>query len=165
MAARRGVPGRQCRLITDLSAMPRPKISPGTADDIEAAFYDALLHGDVPRLMECWADEDDIVCLLPGGSRLVGHAAIRAAFETLFAHGGLKVHPERVRRIEAGTCSVHNVIERLDVMGNDGPTSAWVVATNVYAKTVHGWRIVTHHASPGSEDDPRDSLGPSTLLH
>ena len=48
-------------MITDLSAMPRPKISPGTADDIEAAFYDALLHGDVPRLMECWADEDDIV--------------------------------------------------------------------------------------------------------
>jgi len=29
----------------------------GTADEIEAAFYEALRTGDITRLMACWADE------------------------------------------------------------------------------------------------------------
>ena len=41
------------------------------------------------------------------------------------------------------------MVERIEVMGHDGPGSAWVVATNVYAKTAQGWRMVAHHASPG----------------
>lgn len=145
--------------------MRRPKFSPGTADDTEAAFYDALQHSDLDRLMGCWADEEDIVCVHPGGARLVGHAAIRAAFEALFAHGSVKVHPERVRRLDAGSCSVHSVIERVDVMGDDGPASAWILATNVYAKTAQGWRMVTHHASPGSGTEPVDTAGTPSLLH
>jgi ketosteroid isomerase-like protein len=145
--------------------MRRPKFSPGTADDTETAFYDALQHGDLERLMECWADEDDIVCVHPGGARLVGHAAIRAAFETLFAHGNVKAHADRVRRLDAGTCRVHSVIERIEVMGDDGPANAWVVATNVYAKTAQGWRLVSHHASPGSRNEPTDSLSAPTVLH
>ncbi|MGM9428455.1 YybH family protein [Hydrogenophaga sp. MI9] len=145
--------------------MRRPKFSPGTADDTETAFYDALQHGDLERLMECWADEDDIVCVHPGGERLVGHAAIRAAFESLFAHGSVKVRPERVRRIDAGGCSVHSVVERVDVMGDDGPANGWIMATNVYAKTVHGWRMVTHHASPGSGTEPVDTAASPSLLH
>ena len=145
--------------------MRRPKFSPGTADDTEAAFYDALQHGDLERLMECWADEEDIVCVHPGGARLVGHTAIRGAFENLFANGSVKVRAERVRRFDAGTCSVHSVVERVDVMGDDGPASGWIMATNVYAKTVHGWRMVTHHASPGSGAEPVDTAVSPSLLH
>jgi ketosteroid isomerase-like protein len=145
--------------------MPRPKFSPGTADDTEAAFYEALQQGDLERLMDCWAEEDDIVCVHPGGGRLIGHAAIRAAFEVLLANGGVKAHPERVRRLDAGSCSVHSVIERLDLMGDDGPTHAWVAATNVYAKTVLGWRMVSHHASPGSRSEPADTFSAPAVLH
>jgi ketosteroid isomerase-like protein len=145
--------------------MRRPKFSPGTADDIEAAFYDALQHGDLERLMECWADEEDIVCVHPGGARLVGHAAIRGAFEALFSHGQVKAHPGRVRRLDAGHCSVHSVIERIEVMSDDGPANAWVVSTNVYAKTAHGWRLLSHHASPGSRHEPADALNAPTVLH
>ena len=39
----------------------------GNPDDIEAAFYDALRQGDIERLMACWADEEEIVCVHPGG--------------------------------------------------------------------------------------------------
>ena len=59
----------------------------GDADDIEAAFYDALQRGDIDRLMACWADEDDIFCIHPGGPRLLGATAIRATFEAMFADG------------------------------------------------------------------------------
>ena len=44
----------------------------GHADETEAAFYDAMQLGDIDKLMACWADEDDIVCVHPGGARLVG---------------------------------------------------------------------------------------------
>lgn len=145
--------------------MPRPKFSPGTADDTEAAFYEALHQGDLERLMACWADEEDIVCVHPGGQRLVGHSAVRAAFEALLANGGVRVQPERARRIDAGGCSVHSVIERIEVMSDDGPAHAWVLATNVYAKTVHGWRMVAHHASPGLPQALPDIVEPRGVLH
>ena len=52
----------------------------GSADEIEAAFYEALRLGDIDKLMACWADEDDIVCVHPGGPRIIGANAIRASF-------------------------------------------------------------------------------------
>ena len=70
----------------------------GSADDVEAAFYEALQAGDLVQMMACWADEDDIVCVHPGGPRLVGAAAIRAAFEAMFSHGSVRAYPERLRQ-------------------------------------------------------------------
>ena len=145
--------------------MRKPKPPLSSPDDTEVAFYDALQQADLERLMDCWADGDDIVCMHPGGPRLLGHAAIRAAFEALFANGTVKAHVEKVRRIDAGSTSVHSVIERVEVMGNDGPQTAWVVATNVYAKTAKGWRLVTHHASPGTRDEPVDVMAEPQVLH
>ena len=49
--------------------MRKPKTPPldaSSPDDMEAAFYEALRHGDIDKLMACWADEDDIVCVHPG---------------------------------------------------------------------------------------------------
>ncbi len=145
--------------------MRKPKLPPGSPDDTEHALYEALQHADIERLMACWADEDDIVCVMPGGPRLVGHAAVRAAFAALFANGAVRAVPERLRRLDAGGCSVHSVVQRVEVMGHDGPASAWVLATNVYAKTARGWRLVAHHASPGTGDEPTDALAAAPLLH
>ena len=121
----------------------------GSADEVESAFYDALHNGDLAQLMACWADEDDIVCVHPGGPRLVGHDAVRAAFEALFANGSVKAVPEKLRRLDAGGCSVHSVVEQVEVMLPDGLHQAVVLTTNVYHKTPEGWRMVAHHASPG----------------
>ena len=70
----------------------------GSADDIEVAFYDALQKGDLEKLMACWADEDEVVCVHPGGPRLVGTGAIRAAFEGMFANGSIQVHAHKIGR-------------------------------------------------------------------
>jgi ketosteroid isomerase-like protein len=48
---------------------------------------------------------------------------------------------------------------------DDGVQQAWVVATNVYAKTAQGWRMVAHHASPGLRTEPVDVSNISTVLH
>jgi len=145
--------------------MRKPKLPLGSPDDTEHAFYDALQHADIERLMACWSDEDDIVCIQPGGPRLVGHAAVRAGFEALFSNGSVQAHPEKVRRLDAGHCSVHSVVERVAVMSDDGMQHAWVVATNVYAKTAQGWRMVAHHASPGIRTEPVEVLAVQPILH
>ena len=145
--------------------MRKTKLPWGSPDDTEQAFYDALQQADIDGLMACWADEDDIVCVHPGGPRLVGHAAVRAAFDAMFANGSVQAHPEKVRRMDADHCSVHSVVERVAVMSDDGLQHAWVVATNVYAKTAQGWRMVAHHASPGSRTEPVEVLTAQPVLH
>jgi ketosteroid isomerase-like protein len=145
--------------------MRKTKLPWGSPDDTEQAFYDALQQADIDRLMACWADEDDIVCVHPGGPRLVGHAAVRAAFDAMFANGSVQAHPEKVRRLDAGHCSVHSVVERVTLMSDDGLQQAWVVVTNVYAKTAQGWRMVAHHASPGSRTEPVEVLTAQPVLH
>ncbi len=137
----------------------------GSADDIEAALYDALRTGNLEKLMACWADEDDIVCVHPGGPRLVGSAEIRASFEQLFANGTLQVTVERVRKVESIASAVHNVLECLDVLTPEGEQKAYVIATNVYHKTAQGWRLVAHHASPGTLQEMQDSASGPQVLH
>lgn len=145
--------------------MRKTRLPPGTPDDTEHAFYEAMQQADIERLMACWADEEDIVCVHPGGPRLLGHGAVRAAFEAFFANGSVQVSPHKVRRLEAGNCSVHSVVERVAIMTDDGPRHAWVMATNVYAKTAQGWRLVAHHASPGSPVEPSEGPASQPVLH
>ena len=149
--------------------MPRTKPSAavvgGSADDVEAAFYEALQKGDLEKLMACWADEDDVVCIHPGGLRLVGVGTIRSAFEALFNQNSIQVKPMNVRRIETVTSVVHSVLERIDVLTGDGPLQAWVVATNVYHRTSQGWRMVLHHASPGTQNQAMEAFEAPPVLH
>lgn len=71
--------------------MPRLKQIHGTAEDIEAGYYDALARADVNALMLLWTDDEEIVCIHPNAPRLVGHDAIRASWEAIFAHDGLHI--------------------------------------------------------------------------
>jgi uncharacterized protein (TIGR02246 family) len=136
-----------------------------SVDDVEAQFYEALQAGDLARLMALWADDDDIACVHPGGPRLLGHGAIRASFEAMFANGAIPVRPQRVRRVESASCAVHHVAERVDIRTAEGVQTAWVIATNVYLKTAQGWRLVLHHASPGSPHDAQEVTDAPSTLH
>jgi ketosteroid isomerase-like protein len=142
-----------------------PPQSIGSADDIETAFYEALQAGDIEKLMACWADEDDIVCVHPGGGRLVGPGAIRAAFDAMFANGTIRAQPEKVRKVDALASSVHSVLERIEVLTDEGPRHAYVVATNVYQRGALGWRMVAHHASPGTPREMHEVSETPTVLH
>ena len=137
----------------------------GNSDDIEAAFYDALQNGDVDKLMACWADEDEIVCVHPGGPRVIGAIAIRATFEAMFSNGSIRAWPERVRKTESVASAVHNLLERVEVLTGEGPRHAWVIATNVYHRTEQGWRLVVHHASPGTPREIQEVSGTPQVLH
>ena len=137
----------------------------GNADEIETQFYDALRVGDIDKLMLCWADEDEIVCVHPGGSRMVGMGAIRSAFDAMFSNGTIRATPLRVRKIEALSSSVHSVIEKIEVMTQEGPREAYVIATNIYHRGAQGWRMVAHHASPGTAREMQEISDAPMVLH
>lgn len=137
----------------------------GSADEVEATFYEALQSADIELLMSCWAQDDDIVCVHPGGPRLLGSGAIRAAFEAMFSHGPLHVRPVQVHRVLALGSAVHSVAERLEVALPDGRHQAVVMATNVYHKAPEGWRMVAHHASPGAVGDAQSLDTARPVLH
>ena len=147
--------------------MARSKASAPLAspDDTEQQFYEALQHGDIERLMAVWSDDEEISCVHPGGPRVVGAGAIRAAFESIFANGAVNARPERVRRLQTLSCAVHSVLEQIRIMTPEGPQTAWVVATNVYLKTAQGWRLVSHHASPGSPREAQEIAEAASTLH
>jgi len=148
--------------------MPRQRLPHallGSPDDIERQFYDALQSADVDKLMAVWSDDDEIVCVHPGGPRLVGAAAIRSSFEALFANGAIPAQPEQVRRIVSHSSAVHNVLELVQALGPEGLTAAWVIATNVYVKGEFGWRMVCHHASPGTPREVQEMVETASVLH
>ena len=149
--------------------MPPPKghtaALMASVDDVEAQFYEALQRADIERLMAVWSDDDDVVCVHPGGPRVVGHAAIRATFEAIFANGPVPARPEKLKRVESSGCAVHNLLERVDIATAEGPQTAWVIATNVYLKTAQGWRLAAHHASPGSSREMPEIVEAPTTLH
>jgi ketosteroid isomerase-like protein len=137
-----------------MSRRAPPDATVGTSpDQIEAQFYEALQRGNIELLMAVWADDDEVVCVHPGGPRMVGPAAIRAGFEAIFANTSVPVRPEQVHRLQWLGGALHHLVERIEVQTVEGPHVAWVLATNVYVKTVQGWRLVAHHASPGNPQD------------
>ena len=142
---------------------PTPADSP---DEAETRFYDALRQGDLVALMALWADEDEVVCVHPGGARVVGTAAIRASFESIFGNGGIPVQTEQVHRLQQNGFALHHLVERIEVPGDGAPQIGWVMATNLYVKTALGWRIAAHHASPGMPQElaiGEDGDAPTTL--
>ncbi|MFI4929950.1 MAG: YybH family protein [Burkholderiales bacterium] len=136
-----------------------------TPDDVETQFYEALRDADIDKLMAVWSDDDDIVCVHPGGPRAVGARAIRASFEAIFERGGIPVQPEQVHRTHSLEVAVHSVVETVAIRSAEGTQQAHVVATNVYLKTALGWRLVAHHASPVSAVEPREPVDAPTTLH
>jgi len=132
----------------------------GSAAEVEAAFYDALNRADVDALMALWADDEEIVCVHPNGTRLLGHRAIRSSWEVLLEHGGLHILPSQLHEMHNLMSAVHTVVE--------GATAATgepqhLVATNVYLKTPNGWRMAVHHVSVAPGPVPTDA--PSQVLH
>src|SRR5581483_9640728 len=67
--------------------MTKPRTVPiyTTPTDAAVAFYQAFEAKDIEAMMATWAEDEEIVCVHPGGARLVGYDAVRAAWEKLFS--------------------------------------------------------------------------------
>ncbi|HEX2605269.1 MAG TPA: nuclear transport factor 2 family protein [Oxalicibacterium sp.] len=143
--------------------MARQRKQFGTADDTELAFYDAIARADLDALMALWAEDEEIVCIHPDGTRLIGYAAIRASWAEIFTRGGVHIRPSQLHASQNVMSAVHNLVESVS-LPEGRERDIHILATNVYVKTPLGWRIVVHHASvaPGKAEP---ELATGNVLH
>ena len=137
-----------------------------TPEEAEHAFYEALEQGDAVRLMQVWADDEEVVCIHPGGLRIVGHSAVHESWQQVLANGPLHVRPLRPLVMLSMMCAVHVLVEQVAVQTREGTQFANCYATNIYHKGPTGWRMVMHHASQApSEAGVLDLHDVPDMLH
>jgi ketosteroid isomerase-like protein len=136
-----------------------------TPQEAEQAFYQALRQADLALMMRVWADDEDIVCIHPGGVRVAGHAAVHDTWQQIFNNGPVVVTPVQPLIMSSVMSSVHVLIEQITIKMAQGPQTANCYATNVFHKGRTGWKMVMHHASHAPQET--DILGlqdrPDTL--
>lgn len=120
-----------------------------TPQQAEAAFYEAIERADLDAMMAVWAEDEEIICIHPGGPRLAGYAAVRDSWRQIFA-GGPRMRFTLANQVHSQgmLLSVHSLHENITLVG-ESRRPAPVVATNVYIRGALGWRMLVHHASPG----------------
>ena len=122
-----------------------------TPDDVERAFYDAFARGDIDALMNVWADDDEAVCIHPGGSRFTGLAAIRESWKQLFESGvKFNVRISNPIKTQSMVTAVHCVLEHITVEGDD-TIAPPLITTNVFTRGPRGWLLLIHHTSPAPD--------------
>jgi len=141
--------------------MPTARTPPiyTSPQDVTQAFYQAFEARDLEAMMATWADDEDIVCVHPGGARHVGYEAVRTSFEQLFS-GSTKITSrlDAPVLIETVGLAMQSAVEHLRA-GDEGAHGA-AVATNVLMRTPYGWRVVCHHASPSPPMSDAPATGP-----
>jgi len=145
------------------------KIFPA-AQDAENAFYEALERADLEAMMAVWSEDEEIVCVHPGGQRLAGQEQVREAWRQIFA-GGQNMRVQVTQQVVASgmMVAVHSVHENITVAGEQRARPP-MVATNVYLRTPAGWRMAAHHASPapaqgGDAPAAGPAAAPPKILH
>ena len=135
-----------------------------TALETQNTFYTAFQNADLAQMMAVWAEEEDILCIHPGGTRHTGIAEVRESWRQIFSAGPkLRFQLVAARTFPGRMTSIHSVFERITpAEGPISPTS--VVATNIFTLSDRGWQMLVHHASlvPDHPDAPDDPPG---LLH
>ena len=116
-------------------------------------FYSAFLSSNLVKMRAVWADTEEVVCIHPGWSPLTGIEEVMASWEQIFrAQERFEISPvgEEVRI--AGSLAFVICGEGVN---QEEPT---LIATNIFFKSNHGWKLLHHHASPVLSEGSFDAL-------
>src|SRR5450432_1625295 len=93
-----------------------------TPQDASAAFYGALEAKDIDAMMAAWAEDEEIVCIHPGGPRLVGFDAVRLGWEQIFAgESKLSFRLEDIVVLETVGMALQSAIEQVTIGNESAP--------------------------------------------
>jgi len=140
-----------------MSRLTKPLLF-ASPEECEQAFYEALQAGDADAVSDAWLDDDDVCCVHPGGARLVGYAAVRTSLVALLSNGPVQIRTVSRKCFESSTVVVSNVIEEVVVTQGGSRQLVHVIATNAFAKTPAGWKMVLHHAAAAPQGRTADVI-------
>ena len=125
----------------DRIAMPTARTPPiyTSPQDVAQAFYQAFETRDIDAMMATWAEDEDIVCVHPGGTRHVGYEPVRHGLEQLFA-GDTKLASASTRScvLETVGLAMQSAIEQSRRRGRR--RAARRSPRNVLCARRQGWR-------------------------
>lgn len=138
--------------------MNQSKTKFNSPDAVENAFYKAFADCDTRAMDDVWAD-DDVICIHPGSSPLVGYNAVLRSWRTILDNSEPpNLHFEVVYKYINSNLAVHIVAEQIRSELSKPESVAIVLATNVYRRDTDGWRMIEHHASLSSMSRTQHTL-------
>jgi len=120
---------------------------------LNTAFYEAFESANLDAMYDIWLDDPETLCVHPGALPVRGTPAINRSWALIMANTPyiqFFLTDVEVSVLE-GTASVtctENVLTADETTSSDSFGGARAVATNVFVRTVDGWRLWIHHASP-----------------
>ena len=131
-----------------------------SAEQAEKAFYAAFEARNIEIMRAVWSHREDALCVHPMGQPLIGWPDIERSWQAIFdGIGEARFSLSDLRVYGDDRVSVRYVHENI----HHGPGYSGlstVLATNVYRLENDGWRMVSHHASPGGVVNEPDGERP-----
>jgi ketosteroid isomerase-like protein len=116
-------------------------------DAVENAFYKAFANCDTEAMGKIWAN-DNVVCIHPGSSALIGYDAVLRSWRTILDNSEPpNLHFEVVNQYTSNDLTIHIVEEQIRSETTNPETVAIVLATNIFRRDENGWHMIEHHAS------------------
>ncbi len=134
-------------------------------EECEQAFYEALAGADTDAMSDLWLQDDDVCCTHPGAARIVGYGAVRSSWLTILGAGPLAVRTHSRRSFESPTLAVSNLIEEITLRQGARLQRVHVLATNAYAKTPAGWKMVMHMGVTAPDGQAVEVAAPPGTVH
>lgn len=142
-----------------------------TPEQAEDAFYAALESADLEAMMAVWSDDENIVCIHPHGPRLSGTQEVRNSWRQILENSPpMSFRVDGLNSVCNEELAIRFVNEHIHINANVEPEFT-ILATNVFQRTVDGWRLILHHASPTPEalqtiiDNSQDEDAGDATLH
>lgn len=136
-----------------------------TAEAAETAFYAAFEARSLSAMEAVWSAAGDTLCIHPMGRASHGWPSIARTWKMVFdGIGDARFSLSDLKVLEMPGLCVRFVHENI----HHGPGYSGmsrVLATNVYRLEDGGWRIVSHHASPGGIVRDPDEEGSEQPMH
>ena len=147
-----------------MSRLTKPVLF-ASPEECEQAFYDALEGADAEAMADLWMQDDDVCCTHPGAPRLVGYHSVRASWAAILGAGPLPIRTLGRRSFESPTLAVTHLVEEVVVQQGAARQLVHVIASNAFAKTPSGWKMVMHIGVAAPQGQAVESEGPPGTVH
>ena len=118
-----------------------------TVKNTENHFYDAFSNCDLEKMMSVWLDSNEISCIHPGSSALVGKSQITLSWQQIFKPRAKRIfNLETINQISAKDFCLRLVQENI-YLEEKNFAAPPIYATNIYRKIDCSWFMISHHAS------------------
>ena len=113
-------------------------------------FYEAFGTLDITEMDSVWEPSEAAMCVHPGWPPIVGWEEIRESWRRIFENTSLMLfNVQYVNAVIRGDAGWVTCVENISSVLQGQASNFGVLSTNIFVRSLHGWRMIAHHASSG----------------